>query len=140
MKRRNKDNMEQMKDLVSYYLTFSNNDPHKAYDEYIKEHLLSGKQLPYFIKGLEDFIKVAKQKEVEKQIKEEKEMQQIRNEDGKELLIIRYTEDQEGLNKALKEYKGTPVYKKLVEFWMSLQEAKPQISNSLYGDLRGILY
>jgi hypothetical protein len=49
-----------MNSMVYEYLNKTNNNPHKAYDEYIKYHLLSGKQLPEDIKGIKDFITASK--------------------------------------------------------------------------------
>jgi hypothetical protein len=60
MKRRSKEDMSKMINDVNYYLIFANNDPHVAYNNYIKDYLLRGKQLPYYIKGLKDFITISK--------------------------------------------------------------------------------
>jgi hypothetical protein len=49
-----------MNSLVYEYLNKTGNNPHKAYDEYIKYHLLSGKSLPEDIKGIKDFITASK--------------------------------------------------------------------------------
>ena len=49
-----------MNSLVYEYLNKTGNNPHKAYDEYIKYHLLSGERLPEDIKGLKDFITASK--------------------------------------------------------------------------------
>ena len=43
--------------IVNEFLTKTNNDPHKAYDEFIKYHLLAGKPFPEDVKGLQDFVK-----------------------------------------------------------------------------------
>jgi hypothetical protein len=65
MARRTKREMELMKGDVTYYLLQTNNEPHKAYDLFIKEHLESGEWLPYYIKGNKDFIQVSQELAVE---------------------------------------------------------------------------
>ena len=59
-KRRDKHDMEQMRDTVNSYLLLNDNNPHAAYNGLIKDHLLSGKNLPYYVNGLKDFIAVSK--------------------------------------------------------------------------------
>ena len=59
VRRRDKHDMEQMRDTVNSYLLLNNNNPHAAYNEYIKNHLLSGKLLPHYVNGLKDFIAVS---------------------------------------------------------------------------------
>jgi len=59
-RRRNNQDMELMRDTVNSYLLLNNNNPHAAWNEYIKDHLLSGKTISYYIKGLKDFITVSK--------------------------------------------------------------------------------
>lgn len=83
MSRRNKKETEEMRGLVNYYLMQNNNNPHNAYDEYIKDYLLNNMPLPYFINGLKDFIKLSQDEKhnqllmvkIEKQLQEEKENQ-----------------------------------------------------------------
>ncbi|MED1125550.1 hypothetical protein [Bacillus atrophaeus] len=58
MSRRTKKEMEYMKDDVRYYLLINNNNPHKAYDNMVKDHLKSGEIIPYYIKGIKDFNSV----------------------------------------------------------------------------------
>jgi len=55
-----------MNQIVYEYLNKTNNNPHKAYDEYIKYHLLSGRQFPEDVKGIKDFIKASKPEEKKK--------------------------------------------------------------------------
>ena len=55
--RRTKKELEQMESDVRYYLSYNNYNAHKAYDNYIKDYLLSGKNLPYYINGIKDFLK-----------------------------------------------------------------------------------
>ena len=50
-----------MNQIVYEFLSKTNNNPHKAYDEYIKYHLISGISLPRDVKGLQDFIKASNQ-------------------------------------------------------------------------------
>lgn len=71
MARRSKKDMELMQDDVRYYLTFNNNDAHKAHEAMIKEHLESGQMIPYYIKGVKDFIKVSQELAVELNRKEQ---------------------------------------------------------------------
>jgi hypothetical protein len=56
-----------MNNIVYEYLNKTGNNPHKAYDEYIKYHLLSGKPMPEDITGIKDFIKASKPVEQTKQ-------------------------------------------------------------------------
>lgn len=60
MARRTKEGKTQMEFLVKSYLLRANNDPHEAYNEFIKCHLMSSRRLPDYIKGLKDFVDVAK--------------------------------------------------------------------------------
>jgi hypothetical protein len=46
--------------------TKTNNDPHQAWDEYIKYFLLSGKKMPDDINGIKDFIKASEPQEKRK--------------------------------------------------------------------------
>lgn len=55
-----------MNQLIYNFLQKTNNDPHKAWDEYIKYHLLSGKPFPEDIKGIQDFIKASKPEQPKK--------------------------------------------------------------------------
>jgi len=67
MVRRTKEQLNQASRLIKLYLSDTQNDPHNAWDEYIKFYLVSGQSLPTFINGIKDFIKVSKeyQKEFE---------------------------------------------------------------------------
>lgn len=55
--------------IVYEFLSKTNNNPHKAWDEYIKYYLLSGKQLSEDIKGIQDFIKASKPEQEKKKRK-----------------------------------------------------------------------
>lgn len=57
--RRTKKEMEMMESMVALYLMPNGLDPYKAYNEMIKEYLITGQQIPYYVKGIKDFIKVA---------------------------------------------------------------------------------
>ncbi len=56
----------EMNQLVYEFLQQNDNDPHEAWDEYIKYHLLSGKPFPDDVKGLQDFIKASKPEQPKK--------------------------------------------------------------------------
>jgi hypothetical protein len=83
--RRTKKEMEQMESDVRYYLTYNNYDGHKAYDNYIKDHLMSGKSLPYYINGIKDFLKfeaimkVEQEQREQEKIKRQEEQEQKKN-------------------------------------------------------------
>jgi len=73
-KRRTKQDMQQAAELCQSYLLATNNNPHKAYDQYIKDNLLKGQLFPHYINGIKDFIKASKQMEVDlKEIRQERE-------------------------------------------------------------------
>lgn len=83
--RRNKDEMEQMRGVVNSYLLANNNDPQKAYNDYIKYFLCNNISLPYYIKGLKDFIKLSEDKKHNEyillnEIKKEKELNIVKEE------------------------------------------------------------
>ena len=55
--RRTKNEMQLMESDVRYYLMYNNLDAHKAHDNYIKDHLMSGQSMAYYINGIKDFLK-----------------------------------------------------------------------------------
>lgn len=61
MARRTKREMELMNDDCRYYLLQTNNDPHKAHELMVKEHLTSAQMIPYYIKGVKDFTTVSQE-------------------------------------------------------------------------------
>lgn len=61
--RRNKLQMKWMREDVTEYLLKTNNDPHAAWDLFIKRHLQAGISIPEWIKGKQDFVKVSKELE-----------------------------------------------------------------------------
>lgn len=79
--RRTKSDIQRMESDVRYYLMYNSLDGHKAYDNYIKDHLLSGQPLPYYIKGIKDFLKYESIMKVEQ---EQREQQKIREREEKE--------------------------------------------------------
>lgn len=58
--RRTKREMSLMRDDAKFYLLLTNNNPHRAFEMMIKENLESGSQIPYYIKGVKDFIEASK--------------------------------------------------------------------------------
>lgn len=78
MKRRTKLDMKWMKEDVSEWLEKTNNDPHKAWDEYCKHLVMNNYLRSHYIRGKEDFIKISKEFETEmkreQEIKEQKEI------------------------------------------------------------------
>jgi hypothetical protein len=106
MTRRTKRDMELMKDDCIYYLLQTKNDPHKAYDLFIKEHLESKQMIPYYIKGIKDFNKVSEELAVKLNQKEQmKKADQQRYEDKQTIInfIISLTDKE--TYKLYKEYK-----------------------------------
>jgi superfamily I DNA and/or RNA helicase len=59
--RRNKRDMELMKDDCTYYLLQTKNDYRKAYDLFIKDHLENKRMIPYYVKGIKDFLKISEE-------------------------------------------------------------------------------
>jgi hypothetical protein len=104
--KRNKLAMQWMREDVTDYLTRTNNNPHQAWDLFVKEHLQSGKAFPNWIKGKKDFIKVSKelQKEIDRQKEEEQYKRQI--ETQKEIIINKLKQTQkENIKTLWKEYR-----------------------------------
>jgi len=109
MTRRDKHDMELMRDTANSYLLLNNNNYHAAWNEYIKDHLLAGKIMPYYIKGLKDFITVSKDNKNNTYLQAVERIETKRNIDQeKQEIIDNITEDY---------YKDVilPVYKKLDE-------------------------
>jgi hypothetical protein len=61
--RRNKLQMKWMREEVTEYLLKTNNDPHAAWDLFVKKHLQAGIEIPEWIHGKKDFVKVSKELE-----------------------------------------------------------------------------
>jgi len=58
-KRRTKQDMQKAANTCRLFL-LSDNNPHTAYEQYIKDHMLSGQPMPYYIQGIKDFITASK--------------------------------------------------------------------------------
>lgn len=84
MMRRTKSEMRQAAELCQSYLLVTNNNPYKAYDQYIKDYLLYGKILPYYISGIKDFIKASIKDFIKASKQMEIDLQQIRQERERE--------------------------------------------------------
>jgi len=95
MARRTKQQLEAASRLIKLYLADTDNDPHNAYNEYIKFYLVSGQQLPGYIKGLKDFIKVSKDYQKEYEYIQQREQQKQDN----KVLESDYAEKIKGLTK-----------------------------------------
>ena len=65
MSRRTKQEMESMRNFVKLDLLANKNDPHKAFESMIKEYLEDGKQIPHYIKGIKDYIKMSESEEMQ---------------------------------------------------------------------------
>ena len=61
--KRNKLQMKWMREEVTEYLLKTNNDPHVAWDLFVKRHLQAGIEIPEWIHGKKDFVKVSKELE-----------------------------------------------------------------------------
>ena len=108
-KRRDKHDMEQMRDTVNSYLLLNNNNPHAAYNLLIKDHLLSGKSLPYYVNGIKDFIAVSKDKNNNTYLQTIKRIEKKRNIDQEKQELL------DSLTEEFYKEKILPAYKKLDE-------------------------
>ena len=77
--KRSKEQLEQAKEIIIGYLQESNNNPHEAYDNYIKYYLASGSTFPECIQGIKDFIKYSKPET--EQVKTKKQYNRKQNTD-----------------------------------------------------------
>jgi hypothetical protein len=87
MARRTKREMELMKNDVTFYLLENKLDPHRAHEAMIKEHLESGQPIPYYIKGVKDFIKISQQLAIELDRKEKMAKRDREKAEQKETII-----------------------------------------------------
>src|SRR6185312_15708004 len=85
--RRTKQDMKLMKAHVRYYLIHCNNNPHKAHEMMIKEHLESGKMIPYYMKGVKDFIETSKDLAIELNRTEQMRKSDREKKEAKEKII-----------------------------------------------------
>lgn len=108
MARRTKHDMELMKGDCIYYLLQTNNDAHKAYDLFIKEHLEAAQSIPYYIKGIKDFISVSQELAIEWNRKEQMKKADKQRYEQKEV-IINYIDNLtfDEMKTIYKEYKDT---------------------------------
>lgn len=79
MARRTKNELEKMESLVRLYLDDTNNDPHIAWDEYVKYNMISNNKFPDYIKGIKDFIKVSEKYHAEFEYKKRLEVKKQEN-------------------------------------------------------------
>ena len=79
MGRRSKQELEIAEKIIKSFLEDTNNNPHKAWDEYIKFYLEGGIPLPVYIKGIKDFIKVSERYQTEHEYKKQLEQQKKDN-------------------------------------------------------------
>jgi hypothetical protein len=87
MARRTKREMELMKNDVRYYLLQTNLNAHAAHEMMIKECLTSGNPIPYYIKGVNDFIKVSQELALELNRKEQMRKADKARYEAKETII-----------------------------------------------------
>lgn len=87
MSRRTKQDMNLMESEVRYYLLQTNNNPHLAHEKMIKEHLENAQPIPYYIKGVKDFIKVSQQLAIELNRKEQMNKKDKERYEQKETII-----------------------------------------------------
>ena len=85
--RRTKKEMEQMESDIRYYLMYNNLDAHKAYDSYIKDHLLSGQPMAYYINGIKDFIKFESIMKSEQEQKEKRKIEEQKYQEQKQNIV-----------------------------------------------------
>ena len=150
MKRRNKEEIQQMRELVNSYLLSNGNDPHKAYDDYIKYFLTNNIMLPYYVKGLEDFVNLSKDKKhndllLMQAVKEEKELEEARNENKikfENLLINLTFEEVKKIWNNKKEVINSNEKQSLTYLYISKAQNEfdiKELSNSDVRNLRNIL-
>ena len=108
MARRTKQQFEAASRLIKLYLADTQNNPHQAYNEYIKFYLVSGQKLPGYVKGLKDFVKVSK--EFQKEYEYNQQVEQ-RKQDNKNLELD-YIEKIKGLSKEQDYIKVKDAYNK----------------------------
>jgi hypothetical protein len=139
--RRTKNEMQRMESDVRYYLTYNSLDAHKAYDNYIKDNLLSGKSFPYYINGIKDFIKIESIMKSEQEQREQKKIrEQEQQEQKKNTVELIQTIPVENFMKAYRQAKetGTENHKMALCDMANLQyagELKEKFITSYYIDV-----
>lgn len=106
MARRTKREMEKMNNFCRLYLLSNKLDPHAAHEEMVKEHLTSGTMIPYYIKGVKDFIQVSQELAVELNRKEQMKKADKERFEAKETIarfILKLTKEE--VYSLYKEYK-----------------------------------
>lgn len=106
MARRTKADMQKAANTCRLYLV-SDNNPHRAWDTYIKDHLEQNRPLPHYISGIKDFITASKLLEQDiQQIKTEKERSESQDQNNKSDLEFIKSLDIKLVFKAYKEAEG----------------------------------
>lgn len=85
--RRNKNDMRLMKNEVTYYLLQTKNNPHAAHELMIKEYLESHTSIPYYVKGVKDFINVSQELAIQLNQKEQMTKQNQQRQEQKQNII-----------------------------------------------------
>jgi len=145
-RRRDKHDMELMRDTANSYLLLNNNNPRTAWNEYIKDHLLSGKIMPYYIKGLKDFITVSKDRKNNTYLQTVERIETKRNIDQEKQELLDSLTEEFYINTIM------PAYKKLDEkkdqktrmaivglWWVINQKSIKYIDNLEFEFIKGFL-
>lgn len=125
--RRNKRDMEYMNNTCRLYLLANGLNPHKAYDDMIKEHLMSGKQLPYYVKGLKDFVIVSEELKrelnlLQSQKDNQKDNQAQQENDIDKLKAITKDEYKQNILPMLKVTEEKVLKMAIADLWFSIEE------------------
>lgn len=126
-KRRTKVEMVWMENDVREWLYKTNNDPHKAWDEYIKDMLTRGVARAYYIKGIKDFIAVSEKVKLEDKIEEEKAVQKAIQEEKKESIInwlkgLTVEEYTKSIKPIFKQIEDKNLRMMIVNIWAMIQD------------------
>lgn len=144
-KRRTKLEMVQMENRVTHWLLNNDNNPHKAWDSFIKYHLESKSIIPHYIKGIEDFNKVSKM--LNDEIKQNKAEQQLKQtkinsvEQVKEKLFTMSKEDFKPIYHAYKDIVSESHKLNLVNIYMMIAHndyesiTDSEINTLIYNDI-----
>ncbi|HZK71207.1 MAG TPA: hypothetical protein VFD03_06775 [Clostridia bacterium] len=117
-----------MNQLVYDFLQKTNNNPHKAWDEYIKYHLLSGKPFPEDVKGTQDFIKASKPEQQPKKAKKPYNKKPIQPTEYK-MTIEDVVKECERIVRDFTQYQHEAKDKLMaMNYWNTIQSAKIMLS------------